>query len=478
MQHSKGIKNISELSKYSESVIQSSLMGLIGKLDLRYINKLFCSAKSKGASCSSIFQILFLARFLDFSNVFQLMSHGISKEVGFERDVLYSFLKNERINWRKILYLFYRQIVKLIERNSNADTQVHTRYFIVDDSTLEKTGKTIEFIGKVYDHCLHNYKLGMKLLTLGIWDGKNFMPLDFSIHNEPGKKGNRGLRAKELKAQYIKNRAADAASSERIQEVSEDKIENSIKMVGRAIKKGIKADYVLTDSWFVCERFISRMLAMHLHTIGLMKTNRKVTIQGKTYMAKHIPEIKRKLIKANTKLKCKYISVLIEYKGIEMRAYWVKMNGQNSWKMLISTDCTLTFTQAMKHYQARWTIEVFFKDCKQKLHLNACQSTDLDAHIATISIVFMNYMLIACRKRFDDYEPIGGIFTLMQEEILEDTLLIKLWNIFIELYTLLFAPLGVDWELFVENIILNKNKIADLFLEKLECLFYVKNKAA
>jgi len=91
MQHSKGIKNISELSKYSESVIQSSLMGLIGKLDLRYINKLFCSAKSKGASCSSIFQILFLARFLDFSNVFQLMSHGISKEVGFERDVLYSF---------------------------------------------------------------------------------------------------------------------------------------------------------------------------------------------------------------------------------------------------------------------------------------------------------------------------------------------------------------------------------------------------
>jgi hypothetical protein len=83
-------------------------------------------------------------------------------------------------------------------------------------------------------------KLGMKLLTLGIWDGKNFMPLDFSIHNEPGKKGNRGLRAKELKAQYIKNRAADAASSERIQEVSEDKIENSIKMVGRAIKKGDK----------------------------------------------------------------------------------------------------------------------------------------------------------------------------------------------------------------------------------------------
>jgi hypothetical protein len=72
------------------------------------------------------------------------MSHGISKEVGFEQEVLYSFLKNERINWIKIMYLFYRQIVKLIDHNSSADTQVHTRYFIVDYSTLEKTGKTIE----------------------------------------------------------------------------------------------------------------------------------------------------------------------------------------------------------------------------------------------------------------------------------------------------------------------------------------------
>ncbi|MBW6495883.1 MAG: hypothetical protein K0B16_15230, partial [Burkholderiaceae bacterium] len=27
----------------------------------------------------------------------------------------------------------------------------------------------------------------------GFWDGKSFVPLDFSIHNEPGKTGKRGF---------------------------------------------------------------------------------------------------------------------------------------------------------------------------------------------------------------------------------------------------------------------------------------------
>ena len=59
-----------------------------------------------------------------------------------------------------------------------------------------------------------------------------------------------------------------------------------------------------------------------------------------------------------------------------------KTKGSETWKMLISTDTDLTFTNAMKYYQIRWSIEVFFKECKQDLNINKCQSTDFDAHIA------------------------------------------------------------------------------------------------
>lgn len=65
---------------------------------------------------------------------------------------------------------------------------------IIDDSILPKTGKKIELIGKVFDHGTHIYNLGMKLLTLSYNDGKSVISLDFSIHNEPGKKKNRGLK--------------------------------------------------------------------------------------------------------------------------------------------------------------------------------------------------------------------------------------------------------------------------------------------
>jgi hypothetical protein len=58
--------------------------------------------------------------------------------------------------------------------------------------------KGIEKIGKVFDHFSHKYILGLKVLVCGFWDGKSFNPLDFTVHNEPGKKKNRGMKAKEL----------------------------------------------------------------------------------------------------------------------------------------------------------------------------------------------------------------------------------------------------------------------------------------
>ncbi|MDR3338542.1 MAG: hypothetical protein LBT25_00355, partial [Candidatus Symbiothrix sp.] len=36
----------------------------------------------------------------------------------------------------------------------------------------------------------------------------------------------------------------------------------------------------------------------------------------------------------------------------------------------------------VKHYQVRWTIEVFFKEGKGLLNLGGCQSSNFDAQIA------------------------------------------------------------------------------------------------
>lgn len=477
MQHDKDSKSISEITKYCENSTKMTRIfeELLKNFNLSYINSLFSKTKTKGIDSKNIFKILFTLRFLDLKNIRQLLLSGYSKEINFKKDVFYDFMKNSSIDWRRIVHLFYKQVATLITKASEEMDSI-PKFLIIDDSLLPKSGKRIEFIGKVYDHCSHSYSLGIKLLTLGCFDGKSFMPLDFSLHNEPGKTKKRGLKEKDLKVQFSKKRDQSTAGYHREIEVSKDKISTALSMVKTAIKKGVAAKYVLIDSWFTTEKFIDEIhkIKKNLFVIGLMKTNRIIVIEGNKHKANLIPELKRKKIKYCRKLKCHYIVLNINYKGIEMKAFWIKMKGQQTWKMLICSDQKLTFIKAMKYYQIRWSIEVFFKDCKQNLNLNSCQSTDFDTNIAHISIVFMNYMILSLRKRVDDYETLGGVFRELKEQMLEDTLIEKIWILFIEVYNLLLADLGVNWESFVRKLIEAQEDLNNKIKNAFECVFSLK----
>ncbi len=83
------------------------------------------------------------------------------------------------------------------ENTAKKDRRV--RYLVADDTDLPKTGKAMEFIGKIHSHVSHKNILGFKCLTLMFTDGKSQTFLDASLHGEegnvPGKK--QGLTAKE-----------------------------------------------------------------------------------------------------------------------------------------------------------------------------------------------------------------------------------------------------------------------------------------
>ncbi len=56
--------------------------------------------------------------------------------------------------------------------------------------------------------------------------------------------------------------------------------------------------------------------------------------------------------------------------------YFVKKGKKGNWKTLLNTDLSSNFNKTMEIYQIRWSIEVFFKECKQSLRLGKSQSTD------------------------------------------------------------------------------------------------------
>jgi len=89
----------------------------------------------------------------------------------------------------------------------------------VDDTLCEKSGKQMELIGRVFDHVSHKYLLGFKILVLGLWDGKSFLPIYFSIHGKKGKNVDKsqGMTKQEIKARFETTRPEECTSSETCQ---------------------------------------------------------------------------------------------------------------------------------------------------------------------------------------------------------------------------------------------------------------------
>lgn len=467
MQLNKSIQNLSEISgcSTSEDILLSSYQRVLKSFRLNGINRMLNGVKSSGLSGTHIFQTLFVLPFLNIKNIYRLFHCGVSPQVFGDDNAYYRFLNNPLVPWRKIMTAFILQYIKSVDRVSIDQSETSSpQCLICDDSILEKSGFKIETIGKVFDHSSHKYLLGIKLLVLGLWDGKSFVPLDFSLHHEVGKNKNRGLKAKQLKAQHSYSRPTESPGHERISEVSQSKITMVIEMIKRVVKSGLSFEYVLADSWFISEGFIRDIRSISMkgknipHVIGLMKTNRTVSIKNKIFKINKLPELNRRSIKHCKKLKCKYIPFDASYKGIDVKLFLVCMHGQQSWQALICTDKKCSFIKAMEIYQIRWSIEVFFKDCKQHLNLGKCQSTNFDAQIATITLCFMNYTSLALIKRVDDYESIGLMFMHLKDLIVKDHIVKKIWNIVITIYVDFLSQLGVDLNIFITKII-NSNSL-------------------
>ena len=93
-------------------------------------------------------------------------------------------------------------------------------------------------------------------------------------------------------------------------------------------------------------------------------------------------------------------------------------------------DAQVHLIGMMKHYQVRWTIEVYFKESKQYLNLGRCQSEDLDAQAADAAIAMIQYILLSLNKRFGDYETKGELFRYAEQTMQELTLQSRIWGLY------------------------------------------------
>ena len=96
-----------------------------------------------------------------------------------------------------------------------------------------------------------------------------------SLHCEKGKKKDFGLTAKQRKNRFSKKRKKEDPNFMRFKESTDSKLQVAVEMLKRAwVHKSLRAKYVLCDSWFTCEYFISEVLKLGkgaLNLVGLAR---------------------------------------------------------------------------------------------------------------------------------------------------------------------------------------------------------------
>ena len=430
------------------------VLGFYSQFKIARLLKPFEGIKAKGYSVSTLIFVLCIHRLRGLS-IWAMQRVGNKSLVSGDENSFYRLMNNERMDWRKLLMGFAKQFKALVHTNGDQTTNI--KCFVLDDTDIVKTGKTIEFIGKIFNHVTRTYPLGFKMLTLGLYDGKSLVAVDFSLHREKGKSGNYGMSKKELKAQFHKKRGKESPSNKRAKELDEKKTEVAVSMVKRAVKNGLMASYVLMDSWFTNDYMIKSIRSIKngaMHLLGMCKMDkRKYCLNGKELNSHQIiTRNERKRSKYSRKHKSRYITVVADYKGEKVKLFYIKYHNSKNWTLILTTDLKLKFVQAIELYQIRWTIEVLFKECKQYLRLGACQNTDFDGQIADATMALVTHTILTLQRRFEAYETMGELFRESQQHLLELTLWERILKVFIKMLQELMEILSIDIEETIEKI--------------------------
>ena len=371
------------------------------------------------------------------------------KGPGFCKDTVYRLKNSVHVNWLRFTTLLSASVIKTaIEPLTDENRR---SAFIVDDSIFERNrSKSVELLARVFDHAHHVYIRGFRMLTLGWSDGVSFIPVNSCLLSTENPQN----RINE--AQMVNKQTFGA----KIREMAQSKAtEVLLQLIQEAQAAGIKAKYVLFDSWFTYPKTILALKKMHLDTVAMVKKadNIQFLYNGKMLSSKQIYQRNKK-----RRGRAKYLlSVMVEICGEEnLSAKLVFIRNRNKrsdYLVLISTDTSLTEEEIIQLYGKRWDIEVFFKASKSVLKLtDECRSLSYDAMCAQTAIVFARYTFLALAMREEkDDRSIGPLFYEICDEIADITFeeALRKLELFLDKLVQQFNAVNLDIRAFIADFI-------------------------
>jgi len=380
----------------------------------------------------AVVKLIIFLKMLNVESIHQYFKSDLRKFISFGKDVLYSIKNNPQINWRQCLLTQSWECCLQLDGQESKLNSHQIPCLIIDDTDLQKTGKCIEFIGRIFSHVGKGSILGYKSLNLAFWTGSNLLHLDFSLHGELGKRRDQGMRSKDLRGRFSKVRSKDAPGHRRVEEYLEKKTIVAIQMIRRALRKGFTAQYILADSWFFNQKLVLLAIEKGVHLISRPKNNNwKYVYKGKPHTIAKLANKFRSLSsrKVWKDMEMYYGELKVEFKGSPIKLHFYKDTKRGSkWQVIASTNMKIGAKRTYEIYQNRWSIEVSYKELKQHLKFGACQSRDFDGQIADATQCLLAYNYLSSHKAAHHYDTIGGLFREISQDWIKPTIMQTFWS--------------------------------------------------
>ena len=176
------LSNFSEISKLLsvKSKMSTDILKLFSKFGLGHLLCRLSLEKHDGISAVQLILSLCLFR-INGETIHSMYKKGFYGLLETGKNCYYRMLERPSMDWRRLMNYTVIRFMCVLRKNG-IQTDNENSCVIIDDTTLEKSGKFMEHITKVFDHVKRNYVLGYKLLLCAFFDGKSTLPFDFSLH--------------------------------------------------------------------------------------------------------------------------------------------------------------------------------------------------------------------------------------------------------------------------------------------------------
>lgn len=423
--------------------IETALKNFLADLELR-IKELFAVLhiqshltaagirKQEGFSPRHLLFVLTNLAFLHIKTVHDLLHRPLHSLFLAQKDAFYRFKKAEW-SWGP----FYRRFLAYLGKRLRWSETARDNCFILDTSALPKRGKRLENLSFVYDHSQGKTVKGYEILVLGLLTPCNFYPVNFGHHFS------QTAPAGAPEAQPRKRRGDVARRLQEARELTKPAL--ALKMLKAALAQGIPALYLLVDAWFTSPKFCQGVKDLGLHVIGRLKRDHTLYYwDGTSYTLDQLYQAhKHRLVKAAA-LGLSLIRVPVSCgNGLKGAIVFTKgykepdletrpggrIKAEPPWAAFFTTDLSLTAVQVVQKYLGRWSIEVFFKEAKQRLGLGQEQGRSFAAQVFSVTQAFFRYSLLAYLLEHDEQsQTIGDLFRQLEEETGKLTYLERLWQ--------------------------------------------------